>query len=128
SSVASDLLDIAEGRITAAFGRPLAQLASAARAQPQEKGRFYMRLLVEDRPGVIAAVSERLGRENVSIESFLQMPSHDAPAVPLVLTTQSCARSALDAAANAIKELDAVTAAPLVMPIEETGDRTRFWS
>jgi homoserine dehydrogenase len=128
SAVAADLMDIAEGRAGPAFGRPLKALAAAARATPAERGRFYMRLLVQDRPGVIAAVSEQLGRENVSIESFLQMPSHDAPAVPIVLTTQSCARAALDAAAGAIKSLDAVTAAPLVMPIEETGERTRFWS
>ncbi|MES1202479.1 MAG: homoserine dehydrogenase [Pseudomonadota bacterium] len=128
SSVASDLLDIAENRGGAAFGRPLNQLESAARAAPQERGRFYMRVLVHDRPGVVAAVSDRLAHENVSIESFLQMPSYDAPIVPIVLTTQSCARSALDAAASAIESLDAVSEPPRVMPIEESGGRSRFWS
>ncbi|MEJ0059002.1 MAG: ACT domain-containing protein [Terricaulis sp.] len=87
-----------------------------------------MRLLVQDRPGVVAGVSDRLGRENVSIESFLQMPSYEAPIVPIVLTTQSCTRTALDAAAAAIETLDAVTEPPLVMPIEESGGRSRFWS
>ena len=58
-----------------------------------------MRLLVEDRPGVVAAVSDRLAHEDVSIESFLQMPSYDMPVVPIVLTTQTCPRAALDAAA-----------------------------
>jgi homoserine dehydrogenase len=87
-----------------------------------------MRLLVQDRPGVVAGVSDRLGRENVSIESFLQMPSYEAPIVPIVLTTQLCTRTALDAAAAAIETLDAVTEPPLVMPIEESGGRSRFWS
>ena len=128
SAVAADLLDIAEGRGGPAFGQPLKRLAAAARAAPVEQGRFYMRLLVQDRPGVIAAVSERLGREAVSIESFLQMPSYEAPIVPIVLTTQACARTALDAAAAAIESLDAVTEPPRVMPIEETGGRSRFWS
>jgi homoserine dehydrogenase len=64
----------------------------------------------------------------VSIESSLQMPSHDEPAVPIVLTTQACARSALDAAAAAIGGLDAVTEPPCVMAIEESGARARFWS
>ncbi|HWA00708.1 MAG TPA: homoserine dehydrogenase [Caulobacterales bacterium] len=128
SAVAADLLDIAEGRGGPAFGQNLNHLASAARAAPQERGRFYMRVLVQDRPGVVAAVSDRLAHENVSIESFLQMPSYEAPIVPIVLTTQSCSRAALDAAASAIESLDAVTEPPRVMPIEESGGRSRFWS
>ena len=128
ASVAADLLDVADGRFTPAFGQTLSKLASPARARVDERRRFYMRLLVEDRPGVVAAVSDRLGRESVSIESFLQMPSYEAPTVPIVLTTQACARSALDAAAQAIETLDAVTERPKIMPIEESGARSRFWS
>lgn len=128
ASVASDLLDLAHGRVGFAFGRPLAALTSTPRAAPPERGKFYVRLLVEDKPGVVAAVSDRLAHENISIESFLQMPSYDAPVVPIVLTTQTCQRSALDRAATAIESLDAVTEAPRVMPIEESGGRSRFWS
>jgi homoserine dehydrogenase len=128
ASVAADLIDIAEGRISPAFGAASSQLEAAARAQPAERGRFYMRLLVQDRPGVVAALSDCLGRESVSIESFLQMPSYDAPVVPIVLTTQSCDRAALDAAAKAIESLEAVTEPPRIMPIEEPGGRSRFWS
>jgi homoserine dehydrogenase len=128
ASVAADLIDIAEGRLSPAFGALSSALEAAARAQPAVRGRFYMRLLVEDRPGVVAALSDCLGRESVSIESFLQMPSYDAPVVPIVLTTQSCDRAALDAAANAIESLEAVTEPPRIMPIEEPGGRSRFWS
>lgn len=128
ASVAADLLDIADGRFSPPFGALLENLSEAQRIRPEEHGRFYMRLLVADRPGVVAAVSERLGRQAVSIESFLQMPSYDAEIVPIVLTTQSCARTALDAAAAAIETLDAVTERPRIMPIEESGGRSRFWS
>ncbi len=125
SSVASDLIDLAEGRAGYAFGRPLARLASAARVLPVERGRFYIRLLVADRPGVVAAVSDRLAHENISIESFLQMPVHEGPSVPIVLTTQACARTAIDAAVAAIDGLDVVAERARVMPIEHTG-QTRF--
>jgi len=128
AAVGADLIDIAAGRASPAFGRPLAMLASAARAAPPPRGRFYMRLLVADRPGVLAAVSDRLGRQSISIESFLQMPHPDSPQVPIVLTTQSCVRAELDEAARAINELDAVIETPLVMPIEETSARNRIWS
>jgi len=56
------------------------------------------------------------------------MPGGQAPTVPIVLTTQACARSALDAAALAIATLDAVAEPPRVFPIEEADDRARFWS
>jgi homoserine dehydrogenase len=125
ASVASDLIDLAEGRAGHAFGRPLSQLAAAPRATPTETGRFYLRLLVTDRPGVVAAISDRLAHEDISIESFLQMPEHEGPAVPIVLTTQSCARTKVEAAVAAMEALDVVSQAPFVMPVEHSGPR---WS
>jgi len=127
ASVMADLLDIAEGRGGAAFGRPLSQLAAAPRAAPVERGRFYMRFLVKDRPGVVAAISDRLAHEDISIESFLQMPPPEGNAVPIVLTTQACARPAIDASVAAIEALDVVTEAPYVLPVEHTG-LGRPWS
>ena len=125
SSVASDLIDIGEGRAGHVFGRPLAQLASAPRATPAERGRYYLRLLAQDRPGAVAAISDRLAQEEISIESFLQMPGHEGPAVPIVLTTQACVRAAVEKAARAIEALDVVAEAPYVMPVEESGVRWR---
>lgn len=134
SAVAADLMDIASGRCGPAFGKVVRDLLPAPRAAPEEYGRFYMRLLVADRPGVIAAVSDRLGREKISIESILQTPARDLSrddgrdegAVPIVLTTQPCARASLEAAAAQIQSLEAAIAAPRIMPIEEThGPRFR---
>ncbi len=125
SSVASDLIDLAEGRAGFAFGKALAQLAAAPRGTPAERGRYYLRLMVQDRPGVVAAISDRLAHEEISIESFLQMPVHDGPAVPIVLTTQTCARSRVEAAVKAIEALDVSAEAPFLIPVEHTGSR---WS
>lgn len=123
ASVASDLIDLAEGRAGAAFGKPLSQLGAAQRAAPAERGRYYLRLLVLDRPGVVAAISDRLAHEEISIESFLQMPVHDGPSVPIVLTTQTCSRSRMEAAVRTIEALDVTAEAPFVMPVEHSGAR-----
>jgi homoserine dehydrogenase len=125
ASVASDLIDLAEGRAGFAFGRPLAQLSAAPRAFPAERGRYYLRLLVRDRPGVVAAISDRLAHEQISIDSFLQMPVQEGPAVPIVLTTQTCTRAAAETAAAAIAGLDVAAEAPYLMPVEESGVRWR---
>lgn len=124
ASVASDLIDLAEGRAGFAFGKPVTQLAAAPRAAPAERGRYYIRIIVLDRPGVVAAISDRLAHESISIESFLQMPA-PGTAVPIVLTTQSCARASVDRAIKAIEGLDVVAEAPFVMPVEASGLR---WS
>ncbi len=118
SSVASDLMDLAEDRASFAFGKPLAQLADAPRAAPPERGRYFLRFMVGDRPGVVAAISERLAHEEISIESFLQMPVHEGPAVPIVLTTQSCPRAAVERAVRAIEALNVAVEQPYVMPVE----------
>ncbi len=72
-------------------------------------------------------MSDRLAHEEISIESFLQMPVHDGPVAPIVLTTHPCSRKALDAAARGIETAGVVTEAPRVWPIEESGAR-RPWS
>ncbi|ANP44599.1 homoserine dehydrogenase [Candidatus Viadribacter manganicus] len=123
ASVASDLIDLAEGRAGFAFGKPLAQLAEAPRGSPTERGRYYLRLMVQDRPGVVAAISDRLAHEEISIESFLQMPVHGGPAVPIVLTTQTCARPRMELAVRAIEALDVCAEPPLLMPVEHSGAR-----
>jgi homoserine dehydrogenase len=48
-------------------------------------GKAYLRIMVKDEPGVIAAISETLAECGVSIDSFLQKPSNPAGGVPIVL-------------------------------------------
>jgi homoserine dehydrogenase len=119
AAVAADLLDVAAGRFGAPFGAPITDMGVFSAAAKDHFGRFYMRLLVHDRPGVIAAVSEQLGKAQISIDSILQMPVGPGPLVPIVLTTHPCARLAIEGAAAAIGRLEAVAEAPCVLPIEE---------
>jgi homoserine dehydrogenase len=90
AAVAADIADVMAGAVRPVFQKP----ADALRVAPGPQGaqhlrKAYVRLLVRDEPGVIAAVSETLAEENVSIDSFLQKPVHDAGGVPIVLTTHA---------------------------------------
>ena len=128
SAVAADLLDILAGAARPPFGRRVDDLAHYRAAARAEEGRFFVRILVHDKPGVIAAIADQLARAGVSIESFLQDPALDGADVPIVLTTQRCPRTALDAALRHIGALDFVAAPPRMMPIEETRSGLRAWS
>lgn len=119
SAVAGDLLDLAHGDERPVFAGPGALQATP---EPAPSGtlnaRFYMRLRVADRPGVIARVTETLAQHLVSIESFLQKPPEDAARVPIVLTTQLCPESTARAALDAIASIDAMAEPPVLMPLE----------
>ncbi len=128
SAVAADLLDLLAGAARPPFGRPVADLVRQPPAARAEEGRFFLRILVHDKPGVIAAIAEQLAKAGVSIESFLQDPAEAGADVPIVLTTQRCPRGALDAAVRHIAALDVVAAPPRLMPIEDTRSGLRAWS
>src|SRR4029434_6419313 len=80
-------------------------------------GRAYLRFLVKDEPGVIAAVSETLAEAGVSIESFLQKPVENADGVPIVLTTHAVDESVLMDAVERIARLPAVLDRPRLLRI-----------
>lgn len=89
AAVAADIADVIAGAARPVFGRPAAGLtASPLRTAADRRAKAYIRLIVRDQPGVIAAVTETLAEGGVSIDSFLQKPVQDHDGVPIVLTTQ----------------------------------------
>ncbi|MFZ6763740.1 homoserine dehydrogenase [Pseudoroseomonas sp. WGS1072] len=117
SAVAADLIDIARGRHTPVWG---ASTLSAAPAQPMSahRGAYYLRLMVLDRPGVIADVTGVLRDHGVSLESMIQRGRAPGEAVPVVLTTHDCQESAMRAALQRIVALEAVLEPPALIRIE----------
>jgi homoserine dehydrogenase len=118
AAVAADIADVMAGAVRPVFQKPAADLQIApGLAGSQHLRRAYVRLLVRDEPGVIAAVSETLAEENVSIDSFLQKPVHDAGGVPIVLTTHATPEPLLQRAINRIGALPQVLQPPRMIRI-----------
>ena len=72
-----------------------------------------MRLLVEDKPGVLADVCRALADEQVSISSVIQheaLDEHEGDIVPLVILTHTALTGQFRAAAEHISRLGGVTA------------------
>ena len=118
AAVAADIADIMTGAVLPVFQAPAATLKPFAAVDAAHAvGRAYVRLMVKDEPGVIAAVSETLAEAGVSIDSFLQKPVHDAGGVPIVLTTHATPESALLEAIRRIGALPALLQAPKMLRI-----------
>jgi homoserine dehydrogenase len=118
AGVAADIADVMTGAVRPVFQKPATSLVAARGVEGSQRlVRAYVRLLVRDEPGVIAAVSETLAEENVSIDSFLQKPVHDAGGVPIVLTTHATPEPVLLRAIGRIADLPQVLEPPRMIRI-----------
>nr|WP_230975716.1 homoserine dehydrogenase [Acetobacter garciniae] len=121
SAVTADLIDIARGHTIAVWGvQASAGLPLRAAPITLGHGAFYLRLAVEDRPGVIADITAVLRDCGVSLRSMLQHPAEtdDAPYVPLVLVTHQTSEAAMQEAVTRIDALSVVTDSPVMIRIE----------
>ncbi len=84
----------------------------------RHRGAYYIRLMVLDRPGVIADVAAALRDEQVSLESMLQHGRSPGDAVPVVLTTHETEEAAMCRALARIGELETVVEPPRMIRIE----------
>lgn len=122
SAVTADLIDVARGNTIPVWGVQTTNM-DALQACPLSagKGAFYLRLRVEDRPGVIADITAVLRDCGVSLRSMLQpTPARNqtAPHVPLILVTHQTSEAAMQDAVTRIDKLAVVTDAPVVIRIE----------
>jgi homoserine dehydrogenase len=115
-AVLSDLHSIARGE---------AGSLAEARRQVEEprsvSGDFtvphYLRLVVRDRPGIVAEVAAVLSRHAISIDALLQRPGYPHSALPFTITLESCNSAVLRRALEEIARLDFHVEPPLCLPI-----------
>ncbi len=119
SAVVADLIDIARGRATPVWGAASGAL-SAAPSVPMSAhvGAYYLRLMVVDRPGVIADVTAVLRDAGISLESMLQRGRSPGEAVPVVMVTHETGEASMRAALERIAALGAVLEPPALIRIE----------
>jgi homoserine dehydrogenase len=127
SAVVSDMIDVVSGRANPTFQsqnlwKSRREETRLTRAD-QATSRFYLRLTIADRPGVIGQIAMVLGHHQISIASIIQHDpggddSPDGP-VPLVLMTHVARESAVMAAITDIDRLDVVRAPSVCYGVDE---------
>lgn len=122
SAVVADIMDIALNHLHGCPNR-----VSAFPTYPEYQGlmysdevvsRYYLRLQVADRPGVLARISGILGRYQISIASVTQ---HEVklPAVPMVILTHQAREADMKQAISEISREDCVVQEPVLFHIED---------
>ncbi len=119
SAVVADIVDIACGRAGHAFGVPVDRLVKRP-ALPIDRhvGAYYLRLVVYDRPGVMADITAALRDHGVSLENVIQRGHDPEAAVTVVLTMHETDEASLLAALDRIGALDSVVEKPHMIRIE----------
>jgi homoserine dehydrogenase len=116
SAVVADLISTVVGRTAITFrllnlwsadGEP----AVRTRDPGKVPGRFYLRLNVDDRPGVMSEITGILSKYHISISSIIQHETEEddaSNAVPLVIMTHTSAEGNMAEAMKAINQLASV--------------------
>ncbi|WP_281951512.1 homoserine dehydrogenase [Nitrosophilus kaiyonis] len=119
SAVVSNIIDIARGGKCSpmlGFKKPLESGMKLLNID-DIKSKYYLRVLVEDRPGVLAKIAELFGNLNISIESMLQKPKEKSKA-NLLLSTHECYEKDIQKALKELEKLDFIDGKPFMMRIE----------
>ncbi len=87
SAVLSDLASLASGEVSAreVTSSSVRQAALSLRPMARIFSRYYVRFLVEDRPGVLAEIARVFAAEKISISSVIQPEGHRGKTVPLIV-------------------------------------------
>ena len=120
SAVISDIIEIARTKSSPMLGfknsidkdlhlKPFLQISSA----------YYLRILVLDKPGVLAQIATILGEEGISINTCLQSPSKLKNHSTLLLSTHTCTESKIRNALEKIHNLEVTQDKPVMIRIEK---------
>jgi len=126
SAVVADLIDMAVGRAQRTFQtlRLWSDGGSNLTLQPSAavRSRFYLRLAVGDRPGVLAEIARELAQHQISISSVIQheaLDEQEGDTVPVVIMTHTALTGNFRAAVAEIDKLACVAAPSVYYPVAD---------
>ena len=111
SSVVANVLDVAQSLSSGASPRPNVRLDAPKALLPFSdiRTRYYLRVSVADRPGVLAQIAKVLGDHLISISSCIQKESDEsAQTAEIVIMTHLAQESAMLSARTELEKLATV--------------------
>ena len=116
-AVTSDVLAIAEGSVGVRL--PATRFAVSGDVLAPH----YLRFIVKDSPGIVAAIAGALADHGINIDAILQHRGHTGDRLPFVVTTEPCLSSTLEKAVAEMTRMEFMVEPPQVMQILVVDDR-----
>jgi homoserine dehydrogenase len=111
-AVVSDLLALARGE-----RRDRSAGWKRARAVASAPLPHYVRFVVQDRPGILAAFATAFARHGINVDAVLQEPGYPKSQLPFVMTLEPCESAELAAALDELSVFDVHVSRPFAAPI-----------
>lgn len=120
SAVIADIVDIVRGNTGPMLGYKRG-LEGKFELLPEEDivTNYYLRMEVDDKSGVLAKITKKLGEFNISIESMLQKAHRNESSVKLLFTTHKCTEAKIQEAMLNLKKLSCVHGKIAMIRIEK---------
>ncbi len=122
-SVVADVLDVARARLSGVSGlatRTIRVQEKQLTPMAEIRGRYYLRIQVHDRPGVLARLAGALGDAGVSIEQMVQEGGGGSSGVPvdIVLLTHDAREGDIRTALESIARSEVAASTPRLLRIQ----------
>jgi len=118
SAVIANIIDIArsgKSKPMLGFDKPL-EGGLKLKAIDEIESKYYLRINVSDKAGVLSKITTIFANHNISIETILQRPSRDLSA-NLLISTHTAIEKDIQNMISSIKELDFVNSKPVMIRI-----------
>ena len=121
SAILSDLGQLASHFPQEQKARKVGHEALHSRLKTMDEivSRYYLRLMVEDRPGVLAEVARVLASRQIGISSVIQPEAQVGETTPLVLMLHDALEAQFRAAVEEIGRIAAIKAPPVFLRVED---------
>ena len=110
SAVVGDCIDIIENMEKPVIYGPVETSVKSISDIADLKSKYYLRLLTEDKPGVLHEISGVLSEHNISIGSMTQKHQDEEEGIPIFMVTHTALEMDMRAAVDKIDQLDCVKA------------------
>jgi len=84
----------------------------------------YLRFVVDDKPGIVSAISGALAKVGANIDSLLQKPGYPKHRLPFVVTTEPSLTSTIARALASIGKMDCMLEHPLCLQMLDAEDKS----
>ncbi|HEB9328798.1 TPA: homoserine dehydrogenase [Campylobacter coli] len=119
SAVIADLMDIARSELKGPMMGFENNLNFKLLNKDEIYTKYYLRLKVEDKIGVLSKITQLMSENNISIDSFLQKPKQGEIYSTLFFTTHHTFEKSIQNLLSILEKQDFIKAKPFMMRIEE---------
>jgi len=120
SAVIANIIDIVRSKKRSpmlGFERPMEEATLRLASKDALTSKYYLRLRVQDRSGVLASVAEILGDNNISVETVLQKPLSEGEA-NLLLSTHEAQEKDILSAMKKLGSSEYINSKPVMIRID----------